>query len=44
MSKMAPLAPFYEIPLDTRVLRLCFCKDDSTLEKPQRFSVAYNYQ
>ena len=28
-----PLAPFYEQPPDTRILRFCFCKDDSTLEQ-----------
>ena len=28
-----PLAPFYETPPDTRILRFCFCKDDSTLEQ-----------
>ena len=28
-----PLAPFYESPPDTRIIRFCFCKDDSTLEQ-----------
>ena len=28
-----PLAPFYETPPDTRILRFCFCKDDTTLEQ-----------
>lgn len=28
-----PLAPFYQQPPDTRILRFCFCKDDSTLEQ-----------
>ncbi|MDP6652600.1 MAG: methionine aminotransferase [Gammaproteobacteria bacterium] len=28
-----PLAPFYEQPPETRILRFCFCKDDSTLEQ-----------
>jgi methionine aminotransferase len=28
-----PLAPFYEQPPDTRILRFCFCKGDSTLEQ-----------
>jgi len=28
-----PLAPFYENPPDTRIVRFCFCKDDSTLEQ-----------
>lgn len=29
-----PLSPFYESPpIDSRIIRFCFCKDDSTLEK-----------
>ena len=28
-----PLTPFYESAPDSRVLRFCFCKDDSTLEQ-----------
>ena len=28
-----PLAPFYQEPPDSRILRFCFCKDDSTLER-----------
>lgn len=28
-----PLAPFYEQPPDTKIIRFCFCKDDSTLEQ-----------
>lgn len=29
-----PLSPFYESPpTDSRIIRFCFCKDDSTLEK-----------
>ncbi len=28
-----PLAPFYESPPDTRIIRFCFCKDDATLER-----------
>ncbi|MEC7582238.1 MAG: methionine aminotransferase, partial [Pseudomonadota bacterium] len=28
-----PLAPFYRETPDTRIIRLCFCKDDSTLER-----------
>ena len=28
-----PLSPFYAIPPDTRIIRFCFCKSDSTLEK-----------
>lgn len=27
-----PLSPFYETAPDTRIIRFCFCKDDSTLE------------
>ncbi|MEX2333318.1 MAG: methionine aminotransferase [Pseudohongiella sp.] len=27
-----PLSPFYEQAPDTRIIRFCFCKDDSTLE------------
>ena len=28
-----PLAPFYAEPPATKIIRFCFCKDDSTLEK-----------
>jgi len=28
-----PLTPFYEQPPETRIIRFCFCKDDSTLEE-----------
>jgi methionine aminotransferase len=28
-----PLAPFYREAPDTRIIRFCFCKDDSTLEQ-----------
>lgn len=28
-----PLSPFYAINPDTRIIRFCFCKGDSTLEK-----------
>jgi methionine aminotransferase len=28
-----PLTPFYETPPDTKIIRFCFCKDDSTLQK-----------
>lgn len=28
-----PLSPFYESPPDSKVIRFCFCKDDSTLER-----------
>jgi methionine transaminase len=28
-----PLTPFYETPPGTFIIRFCFCKDDSTLEK-----------
>ena len=28
-----PLAPFYQSPPATKILRFCFCKDDSTLEQ-----------
>jgi len=28
-----PLTPFYQQPPDTRIIRFCFCKDDSTLEQ-----------
>ncbi|MBL6816462.1 MAG: aminotransferase class I/II-fold pyridoxal phosphate-dependent enzyme [Pseudomonadales bacterium] len=28
-----PLAPFYRQAPDSRIIRLCFCKDDSTLER-----------
>lgn len=28
-----PLAPFYEEPPATRIIRFCFCKDDSTLQQ-----------
>lgn len=28
-----PLTPFYAQPPNTRILRFCFCKDDSTLER-----------
>ncbi len=28
-----PLAPFYETPPATKVVRFCFCKDDGTLQK-----------
>ncbi|MEX0964688.1 MAG: pyridoxal phosphate-dependent aminotransferase [Pseudohongiellaceae bacterium] len=28
-----PLAPFYEKPPTTKIMRFCFCKDDSTLEQ-----------
>lgn len=28
-----PLAPFYQTPPATKILRFCFCKDDSTLEQ-----------
>lgn len=27
-----PMSPFYEQAPDTRIIRFCFCKDDSTLE------------
>lgn len=27
-----PLSPFYAVPPDTRTIRFCFCKSDSTLE------------
>ena len=28
-----PLAPFYEKPPATKIIRFCFCKDDSTLQQ-----------
>lgn len=28
-----PLTPFYENPPGTKIIRFCFCKDDSTLEQ-----------
>lgn len=28
-----PLAPFYEKPPETKIIRFCFCKDDSTLQQ-----------
>jgi methionine aminotransferase len=28
-----PLAPFYETPPATTIIRFCFCKDDATLER-----------
>jgi len=28
-----PLAPFYEDPPETKIVRFCFCKDDSTLQQ-----------
>ena len=28
-----PLAPFYDDPPATKIVRFCFCKDDSTLQK-----------
>lgn len=28
-----PLAPFYEEPPTTKIVRFCFCKDDSTLQQ-----------
>ncbi len=28
-----PLAPFYEIPPATNIVRFCFCKEDDTLQK-----------
>lgn len=28
-----PLSPFYATPPTTKILRFCFCKDDSTLER-----------
>lgn len=28
-----PLAPFYQTPPATKILRFCFCKDDATLEQ-----------
>lgn len=28
-----PLTPFYASPPDSRIIRFCFCKDDSTLEQ-----------
>jgi methionine transaminase len=28
-----PLAPFYESPPATKIIRFCFCKDDSTLQQ-----------
>ena len=28
-----PLAPFYEVPPATKIVRFCFCKDDSTLQQ-----------
>jgi methionine aminotransferase len=28
-----PLAPFYEISPATKIIRFCFCKDDSTLHQ-----------
>lgn len=28
-----PLTPFYEQPPDTKIIRFCFCKEDSTLEQ-----------
>lgn len=28
-----PLTPFYQTPPDTKIIRFCFCKDDSTLKK-----------
>lgn len=28
-----PLSPFYQEPPATRIVRFCFCKDDSTLER-----------
>jgi len=31
-----PLAPFYEEPPATKIIRFCFCKDDSTLQQAAR--------
>jgi methionine aminotransferase len=31
-----PLAPFYEKPPATKIIRFCFCKDDSTLQQAAR--------
>ena len=28
-----PLAPFYQVPPATKIVRFCFCKDDSTLQQ-----------
>lgn len=28
-----PLAPFYDVPPATKIVRFCFCKDDSTLKQ-----------
>ncbi|MGM0634272.1 MAG: methionine aminotransferase [Pseudomonadota bacterium] len=28
-----PMSPFHEVAPETRIIRFCFCKDDSTLEK-----------
>jgi methionine transaminase len=28
-----PLTPFYKNPLPSKIIRFCFCKDDSTLEE-----------
>ncbi|MDE0981850.1 MAG: methionine aminotransferase [Gammaproteobacteria bacterium] len=28
-----PLAPFYEFPPATKIIRFCFCKDDNTLQQ-----------
>lgn len=31
-----PLAPFYEKPPETRIIRFCFCKDDNTLQQASK--------
>ncbi|GJM12181.1 MAG: aminotransferase [Pseudohongiella sp.] len=34
-----PLAPFYALAPDTKIIRFCFCKDDSTLEQASKILV-----
>ena len=35
-----PLAPFYEVPPTTKIIRFCFCKDDSTLQQAAKILCA----
>jgi len=35
-----PLAPFYEEPPATKIIRFCFCKDDSTLQQAAKILCA----
>tara|TARA_B110000037_G_scaffold128732_1_gene146262 strand:+ start:1450 stop:2598 length:1149 start_codon:yes stop_codon:yes gene_type:complete len=35
-----PLAPFYESPPATKIIRFCFCKDDSTLQQAAKILCA----